>query len=76
MSHGQHRAPKKKTTRFRRIAAGISLATAAATTGILTTDLTATPQADTTWGAPDTDTTTPVTPVDTGTVTPLDTTWG
>lgn len=73
MSHGQHRAPKpKKTTRFRRIAAGISLAAAAATTGILTHDL-ATPQADTTWGAPDTDTTTPV---DTGTVTPLDTTWG
>ena len=49
----------------------------------LVTDLTATAQADTAWGAPDTDTpvtgddTASSTPADTGTtVTPLDTAWG
>lgn len=75
---------------MRRIAAGLSLAAAAATGTALADDVTATAPADTTWGAPDTadDTTWGVPPVDTtpvvqpvtdtvgGLLTPLDTTWG
>lgn len=84
MTHGAHRKPrtKTKTPRLRRLAAGLSIAAAAAT-GALIADQVLAPQGDTTWGAPDTDpTATPA--VDTGTdpgtgdtaVTPLDTTWG
>lgn len=52
MSHGHHRAPKSpKPRRLRRLAAGLSLAAAAATIG-LTTDTLVAPQADTGWGAP------------------------
>lgn len=84
MSHGAHRAPKPKTRRLRRIAAGLSLAAAAATGAFLADDLIATPQGDTAWGAPDIDSTTTVTvdgtagiTADTSTtITPLDTAWG
>ena len=80
MPHGTHRKPRTTTPRLRRIAAGLSLAAAAATGAYLADDATAT-QGDTTWGAPDT---TPTaddgsTAADTDpgtTVTPLDTTWG
>lgn len=77
MNRGQHRAPKTRKTRpLRRIAAGISIAAAAVTGGILADDLAATPPQDTTWGAPDGDTTWGAPAPDTGTVTPQDTTWG
>ncbi|MEU5043202.1 hypothetical protein [Streptomyces griseorubiginosus] len=84
MSQGRHRAPRTKARRLRRIAAGLSLAAAAATGATLADDVTTTAPSDTTWGAPDTadDTTWGVppagtTPVDDGgIVTPLDTTWG
>jgi hypothetical protein len=87
VSHGKHRTPKPaKTRRLRTIAAGLGLAAATATGAALTSDLAASPQGDTTWGAPDTGattvddgatdgTTTPATDPGT-TVTPLDTTWG
>jgi hypothetical protein len=56
VSQGKHRAarPKKKNTGLKRIVAGLTLTAAAVTTGILTNDLQATPQGDSTWGAPDT----------------------
>jgi hypothetical protein len=90
VSHGKHRTPKPaKTLRFRTIAAGLGLAAATATGAALTNDLIASPQGDTTWGAPDTtptvdngtttDGTTPPTNPGTGTGgtrTPLDTTRG
>jgi hypothetical protein len=74
--------------RLRRIAAGLSLAAAAATGTALATDVAGPP--DTTWGAPATadDTTWGVPPIDTTPIvqpvtdtvdnllTPLDTTWG
>lgn len=89
MSRGHHRKPRTRTPRLRRTLAGLSLAAAAVTGGILAADdLTAT-SGDTAWGAPDTDPTTVTidtgisTPLtgDTGidagvTVTPLDTAWG
>lgn len=84
MPHGTHRKPRtttSPTSRLRRIAAGLSLAAAAATGAVLADDAIATTQGDTTWGAPDTTTvddgngTTPATDPGT-TVTPLDTTWG
>jgi hypothetical protein len=81
VSHGKHRTPKPaKTLHLRTLAAGLGLAAATATGAALTGDLIASPQGDTTWGAPDTgattdDGTTPAT--DPGaTITPLDTTWG
>ena len=92
MSQGRHRATRPATAplrRLRRIAAGISIAAAAATGATLATDLITGPP-DTTWGAPATadDTTWGVPPIDTtpivqpvtdtvgNLVKPLDTTWG
>lgn len=75
MSHGAHRKPRTRpaASRLRRIAVGISLAAAAVTGAALTDNLVASPQGDTTWGAPDTpDDTTWGTPPDTA---PADTTW-
>jgi hypothetical protein len=55
VSHGKHRTPKPaKTLRLRTLAAGLGLAAATATGAALTNDLIASPQGDTTWGAPDT----------------------
>lgn len=66
--------------RLRRIAAAIALATAATTGALLTNTLTASPAADTAWGAPsttDTGATETTEPATDGTaVTPLDTAWG
>lgn len=80
MPHGTHRKPRTTTSRLRRLAAGLSLAAAAATGAVLAEDAIATTQGDTTWGAPDTTTVddgTSAPATDTGTtVTPLDTTWG
>ncbi|WP_069766012.1 hypothetical protein [Streptomyces sp. LUP47B] len=95
MSQGRHRAtrpataPLRRLSRLRRIAAGLSLAAAAATGTALAADLITGPP-DTTWGAPDTanDTTWGTPPIDTTPIvqpvtdtvgnllTPLDTTWG
>lgn len=92
MSQGRHRATRPATAplrRLRRIAAGISLAAAAATGTALATDGIVGPP-DTTWGAPATadDTTWGNPPIDTTPIvqpvtdtvgnllTPLDTTWG
>ena len=70
--------------RLRRMAAALTLATAATTGALLTDTLDFAPAADTAWGAPDT--TEPATPaipvpapaheVDPTVVTPLDTAWG
>lgn len=61
---------------FRRLLAGLTLATAAATGSLAATDTIATPQGDTAWGAPDI-TELPVTaPGDGPVVNPLDTAWG
>lgn len=82
MPHGTHRKPRTTTPRLRRIAAGLSLAAAAATGAYLADDAIATTQGDTTWGAPDTtptvnDGSSTTANTDPGTtVTPLDTTWG
>lgn len=81
MSHGAHRKPRTRpaASRLRRIAAGISLAAAAVTGAALTDNLVASPQGDTTWGAPDTpdDTTwgTTAAPASTPDTAPQDTTW-
>lgn len=75
MSHGAHRKPRTRpaASRLRRIAAGLTLAAAAVTGAALTDTLVASPQGDTTWGAPDTpDDTTWGTQPDTA---PADTTW-
>jgi len=68
VSHGKHRAPKTpRTPGLRRLAAGLSLAAAAATIG-LAGNASAAPAEDTGWGAPDTSNT----PADTGWGTPSD----
>lgn len=75
VSRGQHRAPKQpKPRRLRTLAAGLSLAAAAATGVTLTSSLTAHPS-DTGWGAPATDTTVAGDTTST-TVQPYDTGWG
>ena len=56
MSQGQHRKPRTKTPRrLRRAVAGLSLAAAAATGGLLAADNLTTVSGDAAWGAPDTD---------------------
>lgn len=89
MSQGRHRATKPGKTRrpgLRRLAAGLSIAAAAATgIGLTATGALNAPTDDTGWGAPDTS----LTPADTGwgspsdgsttgpgTVTTYDTGWG
>lgn len=86
MSHGKHRAPKTpRTPGLRRLAAGLSIAAAAATVGLTAGNASAAPADDTGWGAPDTS----QSPADTGwgtpsggstpgpgTVTTFDTGWG
>lgn len=85
MSRGQHRKPRTTTPRLRRAVAGLSIAAAAATGGLLATDHLTEVSGDTAWGAPDTDVevgtatgdadTSVTTTVDVP-VTPLDTAWG
>jgi hypothetical protein len=88
VSRGHHRKPRTRTPRLRRTLAGISLAAAAVTGGLLAADDLTASSGDTAWGAPDTDPATVTadtsadtpaadTDVSTGvTVTPLDTAWG
>ena len=66
--------------RLRRMAAALTLATAATTGALLTGTAHASPAADTAWGAPNTTTEpavpTPALDVDLTVLTPLDTAWG